>query len=100
MGNSATGSIGATGLTGDIGATGSMGNMGATGSQGPVGATGLNNLFWKDGNNGSVTCSTYCQGYGATGYCIATYDNTGQASYACDKMSLSDVSCLCTSSTP
>lgn len=98
----ATGNMGATGPMGDIGATGPMGNSGATGSQGSVGATGLNNLFWKDGNNGTVSCSTFCQGTydGASGYCIATYDNVGQASYACDKSGLSNVSCLCITSTP
>ena len=53
------------------------------GSNQPVGAAGVcscaqsPDFFVKKGNNGTVTCNTYCRGsqWGRVGTCIASFDN-------------------------
>jgi Peptidase_C39 like family len=53
------------------------------GSNQPKGAAGIcecaqaSNLFVKHGNNGTVTCDTYCRGsqWGQVGTCVASFDN-------------------------
>lgn len=53
------------------------------GSSQPVGAAGVcscaqsPNLFVKKGNNGTVTCDTFCRGsqWGQVGTCVASFDN-------------------------
>lgn len=66
------GEVGPQGPTGPEGPQGMMGAMGAMGATGPTGAFPAR-LTSKIGNNGTVSCNTYCSGkqYGGfTGTCI------------------------------
>ncbi len=57
---------------------------------------------WKEGNNNSVTCDTFCRGKqwgGWIGSCIKGYDNIHQKVISCNGLGavsgLSNVKCLC-----
>jgi hypothetical protein len=62
---------------------------------GPARIDGIQ-LFQKSGNNGTVSCDTFCQGaqWGQTGSCFG--GKTGSGAYVdCAAVPQSDVQCIC-----
>ncbi|MDX2255632.1 MAG: DUF4157 domain-containing protein [Pseudanabaenaceae cyanobacterium bins.39] len=77
------------------------------GSRQPEGASGVcqcaqsSDFFTKKGNNGTVTCDTFCSGsqWGQVGMCIASFDNRNGTGQGCDYLpgflGGSELTCSC-----
>ena len=77
------GAAGPAGSTGPAGPAGAVGPQGAVGPPGPQGQPGAfaGHIAEKGGNNGTVSCATYCAGseWGPTGTCVGAKYLAGPA---------------------